>query len=1507
MKKNYILTRSGSASRLLLPALLSICVLAAKAQNPNLPAKGTLSQTVLSAKTFSNGTAVDTVVKPFTIANSYTLEVVAKVNSATGRGLDIEARNAGLKGFRLSLDAASLKWTAPLNPATTLSASNATESHTIRVAVRNDSAHIYQNGSYLLSKPVATVKDIDAGVETDQLFNATTGPTLISNWAGTAPNNTGKPSDYGWAYTGTTNTTFFAVANSTTAGTCRYMDVSASSGSNLHTYNSATYIGRLLYLRWDGSATQGTVFSYPVTLEANTTYDFSMLTAYISNATGNKTMTVGIGKTVAATERYASKVFTTTGTRVLKKDDFYFSSQEAGQYYITVTGDWALMSVGELSLNKLVVNPRFIFGKDYITGAVNMEISSVTYDDGAWAPAAPVTLPRQSVTLTGNTVQIPTTFNTDFTVPGKTDVHFTAEYTPFANSSIALNSNDAWLFFDNIRPSKVISDWLPLVTVNGATAVNNTNVRIAVYKNGTVVIPNGNLTSQAALEVFTAPNLGGSAQTYAIQVINNNLGAFNNTIRSFKLKRGYMATFANNPDGSGYSRVFIANDSDLVVNTMPAGLEATASFIRVVKWNWPSKKGKAGWSPDKINSTWYYDWNIGGSAADNYDYSAIRQTQYWPAITDISNKQNINHVLGFNEPDRPDQANMTVEQAFNAWPELMKTGLRIGSPAPASPGNSWITDFLRKTDSANYRVDYVAIHCYWGGQTPQQWYNQLKAIYDRVKRPLWITEWNNGANWTTETWPTDPAAQLQKQYNDMIGILNVLDTTSFIERYAEYDWVENKRALVLADTLTPAGKYYAANKSDFAYNPAKAFTHTWKLVSPRIYSTINNSDYFKVTLNWNDLNGELGSKYVLERKIDGRDADFIAIQDFTGYAANGGMNYKDSVYVKASYRLKAVALDGIAFAYSSTLDITRDIAPVAPASLTGDVISSSRIRLNWNAGTNVRSYNLKRSLNAAGPWDTIAARTTALTYLDSTLSPATTYYYVVTTLNSAGESANSTVLSKATPALVIPVGAINPRIASGDTKVTLTWDFQYDAKYKILRSETENGTYDTVVVNLDALRFEDNGRTNNTNYYYKMIAYNPAGISPLSPVLIAKPILGQHLHMGFNENTGTMAKDDWGGYNGLLRNAATWTPGKDSATGAIKLIKDSSSYIQLENGVVSTLSNFTMASWLKMPANQASNTRLFDFGTSTTNFMMLSPRYVVGGVPGVRYKITAAAGTFQPVIPYDLPLDTWVHVVISQKDSVFKFYVNGTLQYTDSTDKVKPSDLGITTQNYIGRSVWSTDPYCDHAYDDFRIYNYAVSDQNVAELYLANQSLPIRLMSFDGKATGQGNLLNWKLTTEGDATRVELEKGSDARNFSSIYSLTTAENNNVQSFSFTDSRISGAINYYRLKMIETNGRTAYSPVVAIINNVKGIELVGLYPTLVNNGTVLSVAAAKQTTIRTVVTDMFGRTLQAATHQLVTGSSLLTIDASRLAAGVYHVSLFDGDRKLGQPARFVVAH
>jgi hypothetical protein len=490
---------------------------------------------------------------------------------------------------------------------------------------------------------------------------------------------------------------------------------------------------------------------------------------------------------------------------------------------------------------------------------------------------------RTTITLTDKEVTVTSYTDNVIVVGGQTDLHIIASSSPLTNSIVKLNSENSWVFFDNIRPSVVISSLLPYINVNNQAAVLNTNLRVAIYKQGTVVIPQPG--TYQPLQVFTGTNYTGNSQKYALFTFYNDLGTYDNNIRSFKLKRGYMATMATNADGTGYSRVFIADKEDLNLPAIPV-LGGTASFIRVVKWEWVSKKGWCGTGSgsisdaNKVNGTWFYSWSADQASQTTLEYVPIRQKDGWPSWTEINGKQYVSHVLGYNEPDHTEQSNVTVARAVAEWPNMLKTGLRVG--APAVTNNSWLYQFMDSCDAHHYRVDYVAYHAYWGAKSAINWYNDLKAIYVRTGRPLWITEWNNGANWTTETWPDASkaltTANAQKQLTDITNILQVLDTASFIERYSIYNWVQDCRAMILADTLTPAGKYYAANNSKLAFNRATEVVPSKSFSDPVL--SIQFGSGSKASLSSSDLNGEYNQGYILEKKID--DGEFVKIQDSTG-------------------------------------------------------------------------------------------------------------------------------------------------------------------------------------------------------------------------------------------------------------------------------------------------------------------------------------------------------------------------------------------------------------------------------------------------------------------------------------------------------------------------------------------------------------------------------------------------------------------------------------------------
>lgn len=78
------------------------------------------------------------------------------------------------------------------------------------------------------------------------------------------------------------------------------------------------------------------------------------------------------------------------------------------------------------------------------------------------------------------------------------------------------------------------------------------------------------------------------------------------------------------------------------------------------------------------------------------------------------------------------------------------------------------------------------------------------------------------------------------------------------------------------------------------------------------------------------------------------------------------------------------------------------------------------------------------------------------------------------------------------------------------------------------------------------------------------------------------------------------------------------------------------------------------------------------------------------------------------------------HVAVTLNSSTGTLYVDGQQVGISNGMTVKPSDLGVTTQNWIGHSQFSADPYLDGKVDDFRIYNQALTVSQVTEVMEGN-------------------------------------------------------------------------------------------------------------------------------------------------------------------------------------------
>jgi hypothetical protein len=410
--------------------------------------------------------------------------------------------------------------------------------------------------------------------------------------------------------------------------------------------------------------------------------------------------------------------------------------------------------------------------------------------------------------------------NTVVTMTGRSELRITGTGNVLGGSTVHLNSQDAWLFLPQIEPSAVNAAILSQIRVNGAAAVRGVNVRIVQYEMGTVVIPHA--PSLQPLQTFSLPEFQGASQSFGQYVYYDTageLGGMNLNVSSFKLKRGYMATIATNANGSGSSKVYVAQDHDLDVSILPGTLDNVVRYIYVVPWRWVSKKGTAdnGITANTLDAAWSYNWNNNQNSTLDTEYVVIRQQRYWPGYP--LNKPDSTTLLGFNEPNNPVEDaydtldNGNVDTAIAVWPELMATGHRLGSPAVTDSGKAWLYEFMDKAIAANLRVDFIAIHNYQAGNSAASLQSWLKDIYDRYKLPIWLTEFNNGANWTGGADPT------YAQNATAIGsFIDMMDNTPWIERYSIYSPVEAVREMVYADgTLTPAGLVYYNNASPIGY------------------------------------------------------------------------------------------------------------------------------------------------------------------------------------------------------------------------------------------------------------------------------------------------------------------------------------------------------------------------------------------------------------------------------------------------------------------------------------------------------------------------------------------------------------------------------------------------------------------------------------------------------------------------------------------------------------------
>lgn len=177
-------------------------------------------------------------------------------------------------------------------------------------------------------------------------------------------------------------------------------------------------------------------------------------------------------------------------------------------------------------------------------------------------------------------------------------------------------------------------------------------------------------------------------------------------------------------------------------------------------------------------------------------------------------------------------------------------------------------------------------------------------------------------------------------------------------------------------------------------------------------------------------------------------------------------------------------------------------------------------------------------------------------------------------------------------------------------------------------------------------------------------------------------------------------------------------------------------------------------------------------------------------------------------------------------------------------------------------------------------------------------TLPVTLHSFNAVGAGKNANITWQTAAEFNSGSFELQRSSDGSSFDAVATIDAAgHSSTLNSYSYTDVNIP-ATSYYRLKIIDKDGKISYSQVVKVSNATGKFVITNTYPKPATSQLTItwnSPAAGK--TIASVY-DYTGKLLMSQELSTLTGMNNAQLQVSKLPRGQYLLKLSkDNDIKV----------
>jgi hypothetical protein len=219
-------------------------------------------------------------------------------------------------------------------------------------------------------------------------------------------------------------------------------------------------------------------------------------------------------------------------------------------------------------------------------------------------------------------------------------------------------------------------------------------------------------------------------------------------------------------------------------------------------------------------------------------------------------------------------------------------------------------------------------------------------------------------------------------------------------------------------------------------------------------------------------------------------------------------------------------------------------------------------------------------------------------------------------------------------------------------------------------------------------------------------------------------------------------------------------------------------------------------------------------------------------------RATGCSGCSSIEDPYEAGITQYSHAPATEE--------NGTL-----------ADNGGGTNEFLTPAQITIVPYDKGYYAEYQVSHFSefwINSGGPSQ----NQPLPQKLATFTATKVNNTGLLKWSTLQETDMKDFVVEESADGITYTAIDTVEATGTGTTQQYELTDTVLFLGINYYRLKMTDTNAVIAYSPVRTINHTGDGFSIT-IYPNPVQKGVIYMITSANG--IRATLCDVMGRTVK----------------------------------------------